>query len=285
MSDLTDGRARPNQVSTRLPDPLLRTVDNLAAEQDRSRSDVIASLVAQALDMPQAVSDRQVDPRLVADAMGRGDLSKQIAAVKMLGKHLFEFDPAGALISWRYAAELRYHETNDRKAEADELRHTAARAASETAFSEASVVLSQRAFELDPADPRAASRLGQELHKAAQQNGDDPEMYRQAAEVLRHADVDQYARHFLAWSLLYVARHDKDAKAEADAQDALVRVFKEWSYNGTDKDRNPIVRQLTRLAGLYGTDHEVLGRAIDATALGPWKDKITIDDVGGRQRR
>src|SRR5688572_27018235 len=101
MSDVSDGKARPNQVSTRLPDPLLRAVDDLAAEQDRSRSDVIASLVAQALDMPQAVTERQIDPKLVADAMGRGDISKQIAAVKTIGAQVFEFDPAGALVVWR----------------------------------------------------------------------------------------------------------------------------------------------------------------------------------------
>ncbi len=113
----------------------------------------------------------------------------------------------------------------------------------------------------------------------AQRNEDDPEMYRQAATVLRHADVDQYARHFLVWSELYVARHDKNRQAESAALDALVRVFKEWSYNGTEKDRNPIVRQLTRLAGIYGRDHEAVHRAIDATALGPWANKITLDDL------
>jgi predicted transcriptional regulator len=282
MSEVTDGRSRPNQVSTRLPDPLLRAVDNLAAEQDRSRSDVIASLVAQSLDMPQAVADRQLDPKLVADAMGRGDLSKQIAAVKTVGAQVFEFDPAGALVIWRYAADLKRQQTSDPKAEASELRHTAARAAGETAFSEASVVLSQRAFDLDPDDPRAASRLGQDLHKAAQQHGDDPELYRQAATVLRHADVDHYARHFLAWSELHVARHDKDAKAEVAAQDALIRVFKEWSYNGTDNDRNPILRQLRRLAQIYGSSHEIVQRAVDATALGPWTNKIVIDDLAPR---
>jgi len=282
MSDASDGRARPNQVSTRLPDPLLRAVDDLAAEQDRSRSDVIASLVAQALEMPQAVADRQIDPKLVADAMGRGDLSKQIAAVKTVGARVFEFDPAGALVVWRYAADLAFQQKQDPKVEASELRHTAARAAGETVFREASVVLFQRAFDLDPDDPRAASRLGQDLHKAAQQNGDDPEMYRQAANVLRHADVDQYARHFLAWSELYVARHEEDTIAETAAQDALIRVMKEWSYNGTEKDRDPIVRQLRRLAGIYGTGHEIVHRAIDATALGPWTEKITLDDLTPR---
>lgn len=279
MSDVSDGRTRPNQVSTRLPDPLLRAVDDLAAEQGRSRSDVIATLVAQSLDMPQTVADRQIDPKIVADAMGRGDLDKQIAAVKTVGAQVFEFDPAGALVIWRYAADLKYQQTTDPKAEASELRHTAARAANETVFSEASVVLSQRAFDLDPDDPRAASRLGQELHKAAQQNGDDPEMYRQAANVLRHADVDQYARHFLAWSELHVARHDEDSGAETAAQEALIRVFREWSYNATEKDRNPIVRQLTRLAGIYGSGHEIVQRAVDATALGPWTKKITADDL------
>lgn len=284
MSDVSDARARPNQVSTRLPDPLLRAVDDLAAEQDRSRSDVIASLVAQALEMPQAVTERQIDPKLVADAMGRGDISKQIAAVKTVGAQVFEFDPAGALVVWRYAASLAYQETSDPKAEANELRHTAARAASATVFSEASVVLYQRAFDLDPDDPRAASRLGQELHKAAQKNGDDPEMYRQAATVLRHADVDQYARHFLAWSELHVARHEKNAEAEAAAQDALIRVFKEWSYNATDKDRNSIVWQLTRLARIYGNGDEVVQRAVAATALGPWANKITADELVPRPR-
>lgn len=284
MSDVSEGRTRPNQVSTRLPDPLLRAVDDVAAEQDRSRSDVIASLVARSLEMPQAVADRQIDPKLVADAMGRGDLSKQIAAVKTVGAQVFEFDPAGALVIWRYAADLTYQQTTDRKVEASELRHTAARAAGETLFSEASVVLSQRAFDLDPDDPRAASRLGQDLHKAAQQNGDDPEMYRQAANVLRHADIDQYARHFLAWSELHVARHDKVPRAETAAQDALIRVFKEWSYNATEKDRAPVVRQLTRLAGIYGTGHEIVQRAVDATALGPWTNKITADDLVPRPR-
>lgn len=285
MSDVSDGKARPNQVSTRLPDPLLRAVDEHAAEQDRSRSDVIASLVAQALKMPQAVMERQIDPKLVADAMGRGeDISKQIAAVKTIGAQVFEFDPAGALVVWRYAASLAHQETSDPKVEANELRRTAARAANATVFSEASVVLSQRAFELDPDDPRAASRLGQELHKAAQKNGDDPEMYRQAAKVLRHADVDQYARHFLAWSELHVARHEQNAEAEAAAQDALIRVFKEWSYNATDKDRNSIVWQLTRLARLYGNRHEVVQRAVAATALGPWANKITADELVPRPR-
>lgn len=279
MSDASEGKARPNQVSTRLPDPLLRAVDDRAAEEDRSRSDVIASLVAQALEMPQAVADRQIDPKLVADAMGRGDVSKQIAAVKTVGARVFEFDPAGALVIWRYAAALRYLETSDPKAEADELRHTAARAVGETVFSEASVVLFQRAFDLDPDDPRAASRLGQDLHKAAQQNGDDPELYRQAANVLRRADVDQYARHFLAWSELHVARHDKDSSAEIAAQDALIRVFKEWSYNAAEKDRAPIVRQLARLAAIYGTGDEVVQRAVEAAGLGPWKAKITIDEL------
>lgn len=280
MFDQSERKARPNQVSTRLPDPLLRAVDNRAAEEDRSRSDVIADLVAKALDLPQTVPDRQVSPKLVADAMGRGSPSDQIRAVKALGAQVFEFDPAGALVAWRYAAHLKREEMpDDPKAEANELRHTAARAASETVFSEASVVLAQRAFDLDPSDPRAASRLGQELHKLAQKNGNDPETYRQAASVLRHADVDQYARHFLAWSELYVARHDGKKEDENAALDALVRVFKEWSYNGTEKDRGPIVRQLERLAGIYGTDHEVVRSAIDATALGPWPDKITVDEL------
>ena len=284
MSDVSEGRARPNQVSTRLPDPLLRAVDDRAAEEDRSRSDVIASLVAQSLAMPQAVAGRQIDAKLVADAMGRGDISKQIAAVKTVGAQVFEFDPAGALVIWRYAAELAFQQSGDRKDEARELRHTAARAAGETVFSEASLVLFQRAFDLDPDDPRAASRLGQDLHKAAQQNGDDPEVYRQAANVLRHADVDQYARHFLAWSELYVARHDKDFVAETAAQDALIRVFKEWSYSATEKDRSPIVRQLQRLAGLYGADHDIVQRAINATAIGPWTKKITAEDLAARAR-
>lgn len=283
MFDQPERKARPNQVSTRLPDPLLRAVDNRAAEEDRSRSDVIADLVAKALDMPQTVPDRQIAPKLVADAMGRGDLSDQIRAVKALGAQVFEFDPAGALVAWRYAAHLKREETpGDPKAEANELRHTAARAASETLFSEASVVLAQRAFDLDPNDPRAASRLGWELHKLAQKNGNDPETYRQAATVLRHADVDKYARHFLAWSELYVARHDERPEDERAALDALVRVFKEWSYNGTEKDRGPIVTQLERLAGIYGTDHEVVRRAVDATALGPWTDPITVESLRPR---
>jgi hypothetical protein len=204
--------------------------------------------------------------------------------VKALGAQVFEFDPAGALVAWRYAAHLKSQETTDPKAEANELRHTAARAASETVFGEASVVLAQRAFDLDPDDLRAASRLGQELHKLAQKNGDDAEMYRQAAAVLRHADVDQYARHFLAWSELYVARHDKKKEDEEAALDALVRVFKEWSYNSTEKDRGPIVKQLARLAGIYGPDDEAVHRAIDATALGPWAKKITVDDLRSAPR-
>jgi predicted transcriptional regulator len=284
MSNASDGRTRPNQVSTRLPDPVLRAVDDLAAKQDRSRSDVIAALVAQSLEMPQAVADRQVDPKLVADAMGRGDFGKQIAAVKTVGAQVFEFDPAGALIIWRYAADLRYEQEKDRKAQASELRHTAARAANETVFSEAAVVLAQRAFDLDPDDPRAASLLGQDLHKAAQKNGDDPEMYRQAANVLRHADVDQYARHFLAWCELHIARHEKNEEAETAAQDALIRVFREWSYNASEKDRQSIVRQLKRLPKMYGNDDKMVQRALDATALGPWSKKITIDEVVERPR-
>jgi hypothetical protein len=286
MSDLSESRVRPNQVSTRLPDPLLRAVDDRAAELNQSRSDLIANLVALALAMPQAVAGRQIDPKLVADAMGRGDLSKQIAAVKTVGAQVFEFDPAGALVIWRYAAELVFQRTGDRKDEARELRHTGSRAAGETMFNEASMLLFQRAFDLDPDDPRAASRLGQDLHKAAQVNGDDPEMYRQAARVLRHADVDQYARHFLAWSELFVARHDKDSNAELAAQDALIRVFREWSYSASEKDRGPIVRQLQRLAGVYGAEAEIVKRAIGATALGPWTSKITSDDltVGTRAR-
>ena len=280
MSDQSDRRVRPNQVSTRLPDPLLRAVEERADREGRPRSEMIADLVAKALDMPQAVLERQVNPKLVADAMGRGSVSDQIRAVKALGAQVFEFDPAGALVAWRYAAHLKREEApDDPKAEANELRHTAARAASETVFSEASVVLAQRAFDLDQSDPRAASRLGQEFHKLAQKNGDDPELYRRAASVLRHADVDQYARHFLAWSELYVARHDGDQDGEKAALDALVRVFKEWSYNGTEKDRGPIVRQLDRLAGIYGADHEVVRRAVEATALGPWPKKITVDEL------
>lgn len=280
MSDQSDRRVRPNQVSTRLPDPLLRAVEDRADQERRTRSDMIADLVAKALDMPQTVPDRDVNPKLVADAMGRGSLSDQIRAVKALGAQIFEFDPAGALVAWRYAAHLKREETpDDPTAEANELRHTAARAASETVFSEASVVLAQRAFDLDPSDPRAASRLGQELHKLAQRNGNDPETYRQAAAVLRYADVDQYARHFLAWSELYVARHDGKQEDEKAALEALVRVFKEWSYNGTEKDRGPIVRQLERLAGIYGTDNEVVQRAVEATALGPWPNKITVEEL------
>lgn len=280
MSDQSDRRVRPNQVSTRLPDPLLRAVEERADQEGRPRSEMIADLVATALGLPQTVPDRPVNPNLVADAMGRGSLSDQIRAVKALGAQVFDFDPAGALVAWRYAAHLKREETpDDPRAEANELRHTAARAASETVFSEASVVLAQRAFNLDPNDPRAASRLGQELHKLAQKNGNDPETYRQAASVLRYADVDQYARHFLAWAELYVARHDGKREDEEAALDALVRVFKEWSYNGSEKDRAPIVRQLERLAGIYGTDHEAVRRAVDATALGAWPDKITLDEL------
>jgi hypothetical protein len=280
MSDQSDRRARPNQVSTRLPDPLLRAVDERANREGRPRSEMIAELVAQALGMPQTVTERQVNPKLVADAMGRGSVSDQIRAVKALGAQVFEFDPAGALVAWRYAAHLKREEVpDDPKAEANELRHTAARAASETVFNEAAVVLAQRAFDLDPNDPRAASRLGQELHKLAQRNGDDPEIYRRAASVLEHADVDQYARHFLAWSELYVARHDGKEEDETAALDALTRVFKEWSYNGTDKDRGPIVRQLERLAGIYGVDNKAVQRAVDAAALGPWPNKITVAEL------
>lgn len=280
MSDESDRRVRPNQVSTRLPDPLLRAVEERADQEGRTRSEMIADLVAKALEMPQTVLGRQVNPKLVADAMGRGSVVDQIRAVKTLGKELFEFDPAGALVAWRYAAHLKREEMpDDPKAEASELRHTAARAARETVFSEASVVLNQRAFDLDPSDPRAASRFGQELHKLAQQNGDDPEIYRRAASVLRYADVDQYARHFLAWSELHVARHDGIAEDENAALDALVRVFKEWSYNGTEKDRGPILRQLERLAGIYGADHEAVSRAVEAAALGPWPNKISVEDL------
>lgn len=279
MSEPTEPRARPGQITVRLPEVVLRRVDELAAEPGRNRSDVIATLVAQALDMPQASPDRQVDVKLVADAMGRGDVSKHIGAVKTVGARVFEFDPAGALVIWRYAAELTRQKTGDPQAEANELRHTAVRAANETVYAEASSVLSQRAFEIDPSDPRSASRLGQELHKAAQRNNDDPAIYRQAAEVLRHADVDQYARHFLAWCELFIARDDHDADAEAAAEQKLVRVFKEWAYNGTEKDRTPIVRQLARLARLYGNDSQIVKDAIDATSLGPWPEKITAADI------
>lgn len=279
MSDTTESRARPGQITVRLPEIVLRRVDELAAEPGTNRSDVIATLVAQALDMPQTSPDRQIDMKLVADAMGRGDVSKQIAAVKTVGARVFEFDPAGALVIWRYAAELTRQQTGDPKAEANELRHTAARAANETVYAEASSVLSQRAFDIDPTDPRAASRLGQELHKAAQRNHDDPALYRQAAEVLRHADVDQYARHFLAWCELFIARDDKNGAAESEAGEQLVRVFKEWAYNGTEKDRGPMVRQLTRLARLYSVDSKIVQDAIDVTSLGPWADKITVTEV------
>lgn len=279
MSEPTEPRARPGQITVRLPEVVLRRVDELAAEPGRNRSDVIATLVAQALDMPQASPDRQVDVKLVADAMGRGDVSKHIGAVKTVGARVFEFDPAGALVIWRYAAELARQQTGDPKVEANELRHTAVRAANETVYAEASSVLSQRAFEIDPSDPRAASLLGQELHKAAQRNNDDPAIYRQAAEVLRHADVDQYARHFLAWCELFIARDDHDADAEAAAGQRLVRVFKEWAYNGTEKDRTPIVRQLERLARLYGNDSQIVKDAVDATSLGPWPEKITAADI------
>jgi len=216
--------------------------------------------------------------------MGRGDVSTQIAAVKTVGAQVFEFDPAGALVIWRYAADLVFQQTGDRKEEARELRHTASRAAGETVFNEASMVLFQRAFDLDPNDPRAASRLGQELHKAAQLNGNDPELYRQAASVLRHADVDQYARHFLAWSELFVARHDNDSAGEVAAQDAMVRVFREWSYSATEKDRGAIVRQLQRLAVVYGADAEIVKRAIGATEIGPWKSRITLEDLTAAAR-
>ncbi|MFV0317518.1 MAG: hypothetical protein ACK5O2_11245, partial [Microthrixaceae bacterium] len=127
--------------------------------------------------------------------------------------------------------------------------------------------------------PRAASLLGQDLHKLAQKNGDDPEMYRRAAAVLRHADVDQYARHFLAWCELFIARDEQNVEDEGAALDALARVFKEWAYNGTDADRGPIVWQLERLAGIYGTDSDEVRRAVDATALGPWSDKITLEEL------
>lgn len=59
-------------------------------------------------------------------------------------------------------------------------------------------------------------------------------------------------------------------------------MFKEWSYNGTEKDRSPIARQLARLASMYGAGHEAMHRAIDATALGPWTKPITAADLQSR---
>lgn len=251
QSDEPELRPRRN-FSVRLPEELYSQLEGLAERTGESMNKLIGTAVAllvKSPDLAPSAVASDINSQIARDALRQGP--EAIAPLKGIAKHASNRDQiALACVLWAAAARL-VASTEGPTAASQELGHSAV-VADKSNRVELAVALYEEALRLDPNNLEVANRLGQRLHHLAQQNGDNIERYRQAAQHLaRVTFVDDHAKLFHGWAALHVARAEGDHLAEERALGEIDEALKRWAFGKRDGlERSSWLRQIERLRAI-----------------------------------
>ena len=268
--------------SVRLPPGLYEKISDLKGS-GRSMNDLICDAVANYVASPELspLGASDINTQIACDGVQIGP--EAIPALKGIAKHCSNKDQVAlACVLWVAAARL-VRDQSGAAAAAQELHHSAQTAEASKRF-EVAVSLWRQALRLDPNLLEAENRLGQRLHHQASRAGDDIEQYREAERRLsRVTFVDNHAKLFHGWSLLFVAKADDDPYRKQQALTEIDEALKAWAFGQRQPgERERWFRQLRRLHQL-GFETQAAGliefanRNSSWAPLGPDALSVSVD--------